>query len=79
MRGVHLMARLLFILLRIALIVALIYYFIKLIGRWLSGDVRSSDRVRGSGARQENKQYDELTDQTIEDAEFEDIDEDDTT
>jgi hypothetical protein len=65
----------LLILLRILLLLALIYYFIKLLGRWLSPGARV-DRRGKEAPGSEQVRYRDLTDQTIEDADFEEIQED---
>lgn len=76
--GVCRLARLVIIVLRFILIFALIYYFIKLLGRWLSSGTRS-ESVRGGkkGSARAGSDYNKLTDQAIEDADFEDISEED--
>ncbi len=75
--GVCRLARLVIIVLRFILIFALIYYFIKLLGRWLSSGTRSESVRGGKGSAQAGSDYNELTDQAIEDANFEDISEED--
>lgn len=62
------------LLLRFILIFALFYYLLKLLFRWLAG---SSGR-RGEGGRRmkttvKKQQYSDLTDQKIEDAEYEEL------
>ena len=73
------MVRLVIGVLRIILVFALIYYFIKVLGRWLSAGARSESVGGKNGSARSKSDYDELTDQAIEDADFEDISEGDTS
>ncbi len=60
-------------LLRFILYVVLVYLSIKFIGRWIAGRLspgpRAGDEKKGKG----NEAYGKFTDQTIDDAEFEEI------
>jgi hypothetical protein len=62
------------LLLRFILIFALVYYLLKLVFRWMAG---SHGNRRGSGSRAAKSEvkdrYSELTDQKIEDAEYEEL------
>lgn len=62
------------LLLRFILIFALVYYLMKLVFRWIAG---SSGAKRGmrwrSEKREKNQSYRDLTDQKIEDAEYEEL------
>jgi hypothetical protein len=62
------------ILLRFILLIVLAYYLLKLLMRWIlgvsgGGRERKSGSTTGSG----NRRYSELTDQEIEDADYEEI------
>ena len=59
------------LILRLFLIFVLVYYLLKLLGKWLfSGSMKiKSDKSEG---KRVNK-YSDLTDQTIEDADYEDL------
>lgn len=70
------MSRVLILLLRFVLLFALIYYFIKLLGRWLASGTRSTT-VKGEKTGKTERRYSELTNQVIEDADFEEISEED--
>lgn len=60
------------LLLRFILIFGLVYYFLKLLFRWLAGS--SSGRGERGWRRGTKKQeYKDLTDQKIEDAEYEEL------
>lgn len=68
------MSRFLVILLRIILFIVLFYYLFKLIGRWLSSGGRGVDfGGKGSNEGKISRDYRHLTDQNIEDADFEEI------
>jgi hypothetical protein len=60
--------------LRFILLLVLAYYLIKLFSRWILGI--SGGRKGGTGRsapREKDRRYGELTDQEIEDADFEEI------
>ncbi|UCF05327.1 MAG: hypothetical protein JSV33_15650 [bacterium] len=61
-------------LLRILLIVLLLYFVLKAIGRWLFSPPERRVRDRRDDVPKDNDLYGKLTDQTIEDAEYEEID-----
>ena len=70
------MARVLLSFVRIILIVVLLYYLLKLIGRWLFSGARGKS-VGGRGNGHKEERYRNLTDQVIEDADYEEIEEGD--
>lgn len=55
---------------RFLLAVVLVWYLVKLAARWVAGTAGGEPRGRG---RSREEEYSALTDQKIEDAEFEDI------
>jgi len=60
--------------LRFILLLGLVYYLVKIVSRWMlrvSGGGREG--TGGSSRRKKDRRYSELTDQEIEDAEFEEI------
>jgi hypothetical protein len=62
------------LLLRFILIFAAVYYLLKLVFRWIAGS-HGTRRGGGSGTAKSEKtdRYTELTDQKIEDAEYEEL------
>jgi hypothetical protein len=62
------------LLLRFILVFALLYYLLKLFFRWIVGSSarKGTRRWRADTGRTEQR-YDELTDQKIEDAEYEEF------
>jgi hypothetical protein len=66
--------RILMTLLRFILVFVLAYYLLKVLYRWLVGMASRGAAVKGgNGARSSDRSYRELTDQEIEDAEYEDL------
>lgn len=57
--------------LRFILLLVLAYYLLKLLSRWILG--MSSGKGTRSAQRKRDRRYRELTDQEIEDADFEEI------
>jgi hypothetical protein len=64
-------------LLRVILIALLMYFVLKAIGRWLFTPSRRTARDRREDAPRDDDRYGQLTDQAIEDAEYEEIDRED--
>ncbi len=62
------------ILLRFILLIVLAYYLLKILTRWILG-ISGGRRERNSAATTgpDNRKYSELTDQEIEDADYEEI------
>ena len=56
--------------LRILIAFVLVWYLAKVITRWITG---TGKEERGSNGASQRNDYTELTDQAIEDAEYEDI------
>ena len=67
------------ILLRFILFLVLAYYLMKLLMRWIVGSSRGGTRYTDGGgpSRGAERPYSALTDQEIEDADFEEIERDD--
>ena len=61
------------LLLRFILIFALVYYLLKILFRWLAGSSSGKDKGRWRAEKSKEQEYGELTDQKIEDAEYEDL------
>ena len=65
------------VLFRIVLIVVLIYYVLKLLSKWLTSGIRKASIKTGDQGKGDEKSYKELTDQVIEDADYEEIETED--
>ncbi len=61
------------ILLRFILIFALFYYLLKILFRWLAGSSSGRSKDRWMEEKGKKQEYGELTDQKIEDAEYEEF------
>ncbi len=61
------------LLLRFILIFALVYYLLKIFFRWLAGSSSGRSKGRWMAEKSKKKEYGELTDQKIEDAEYEEF------
>lgn len=62
---------------RIVLFAALLYYLLRILGRWLaSSNSRSKSPGNDKIHRRKESKYSHLTDQEIEDADFEEINRD---
>jgi len=59
--------------LRLFLYFALIYYGIRLLAKWLLSGAREGKRPSGMSGKTGQKNYGDLTDQTIEDADYEEL------
>jgi len=60
--------------LRFILLLVLAYYLLKLFSRWILGiSGAKRERTGDASARPEERRYNELTDQEIEDADYEEI------
>ena len=71
------MVRILLVLFRIILIVVLIYYALKLLSKWLTSGIHKASVKTGDQGKGDEKTYKELTDQIIEDADYEEIETED--
>ena len=72
------MARILLVFFRIIIIVVLIYYALKLLSKWLSSGFSKASIRTGDQDKGNKKRYKELTDQAIEDADYEEIESEDS-
>lgn len=61
------------LLLRFILIFALFYYLLKLFFRWLTGSSSGRGERRRRTETSKKQEYSDLTDQKIEDAEYEEL------
>jgi len=59
--------------LRLFLFFAMIYYGIRLLAKWLLSGAREGKRPSGMSGKTGQKNYGDLTDQTIEDADYEEL------
>lgn len=59
--------------LRLFLFFALIYYGIRLLAGWFLSGAREGKRASGMRGKTKEKDYGDLTDQTIEDADYEEL------
>ncbi len=59
--------------LRLFLFFALIYYGIRLVAKWLLSGAGEGKRPSGMSGKTGEKNYKDLTDQTIEDADYEEL------
>ena len=59
-------------LLRLVLTVTLVFYLLKWIGRWISAGAGDDGRP-GTGIGKKKDDYSDITDQKVEDADFEEI------
>ena len=59
--------------LRFFLLFAFIYYGVRLLARWLVSGAREGKRPSGMPGKKGEKNYRDLTDQEIEDADYEEL------
>jgi len=59
--------------LRFFLFFAIIYYGVRLLARWLISGAREGKRPSGMPGKKGEKNYRDLTDQEIEDADYEEL------
>jgi len=59
--------------LRLFLFFAVIYYGIRLLAKWLLSGAREGKRPSGMSVKTGEKNYGDLTDQEIEDADYEEL------